>query len=95
VSSPHQKTEPFALDLLLTDDQRHAEWQIQLAEKQAFSNELVAIHGLLDDEDFDGILQADPYISGTNNRRSDKELAHMLDLIDNLPISDAGKEGSH
>jgi len=75
--------------------QRHAEWQMQFAAKRAFINEPVAIHGLLDDDDFDEILQIEPLVSGTNNRRSDKELARILSLIDNLPISDEGKEGSH
>lgn len=38
-------------------------------------------------------LQIDPLVSGTNARRSEKDLAKMLDLIDNLPISTAGKDG--
>ncbi len=47
------------------------------------------------DEDFDDLIEIDPYVTGTNNRRSDRELANMLELIDNLPISENGKEGSH
>ena len=45
------------------------------------------------DRELDEHLQIDPYVTGTNNRRSDKELSRMLDLIDNLPISDSGKDG--
>lgn len=45
------------------------------------------------DAELDEHIEIDPYVSGTNNRRSDKELARMLDLIDNLPISDSGKDG--
>ena len=57
-------------------------------------------HSLLTPADYDEIdaaldehLQFDPHITGTNNRRSDRELARMLDLIDNLPISTTGEEG--
>jgi hypothetical protein len=50
------------------------------------------IDALLTPEDHDEI---DPHVSGTNNRRSDKELAAMLDLIDTLPISINGKDGSN
>ncbi len=46
------------------------------------------------DEDFDDLIVVDPYVTGTNNRRSDRDLAKMLELIDNLPISENGKEGS-
>ncbi len=46
------------------------------------------------DEDLDDLIEIDPYVSGTNSRRSDRDLAKMLDLIDNLPISENGKEGS-
>ncbi|MBK1814999.1 hypothetical protein JIN84_05195 [Luteolibacter yonseiensis] len=56
----------------------------------------VEIHGLLSPSDWDD-LEADsliePFVSGTNNRRSDKELARVLDLIDNLPTSETGKDG--
>ena len=46
------------------------------------------------DAEIDHHIEVDPYISGTNSRRSDKELARMLDLIDGLPISDSNrKEG--
>lgn len=43
--------------------------------------------------ELDEHIVIDPYVTGTNNRRSDKELAQLLDLIDSLPISDSGKEG--
>ena len=46
------------------------------------------------DAEVDEQIVIDPYTSGTNNRRSDKELARMLDLIDSLPISESnGKDG--
>ena len=45
------------------------------------------------DRDLDEMIQVDPCVSGTNNRRSDKDLARMLDLIDSLPISTNGKDG--
>jgi hypothetical protein len=54
--------------------------------------------GLVDERDFDDIdelIEIDPYVSGTSNRRSDKELSKILDLIDNLPISSNGKDGRH
>jgi hypothetical protein len=72
---------------------RHAAWRMRLAQQEAFLTAPVEIDGLLSDEDFDDLLEIDPFVSGTNNRRSDKELARVLELIDNLPISDAGKDG--
>jgi len=85
---------PLALDLLLTDDQRrtvtvddHLHFRRSLATDDCGRDEI--------DRELDEHLQIDPYVTGTNNRRSDKELARMLSLIDNLPISDAGKEGPH
>lgn len=47
-----------------------------------------AIDRMLDEE-----IEVDPYVSGTNNRRSDRELNRMLNLIDNLPISTNGTDG--
>lgn len=46
-----------------------------------------------DHDEIDEEIQIDPFVSGTNNRRSDREFSRMLDLIDNLPISDSGKDG--
>jgi hypothetical protein len=45
------------------------------------------------DDDLDEYLQIDPYVTGTNSRRSDSDLARLLDLIDSLPVSTNGKEG--
>jgi len=58
--------------------------------RQQLARSLAAdpIEGLLDDH-----IQIVPYVTGTNSRRSDKELAKMLELIDNLPISESGKDG--
>ena len=64
--------------------QEHQEWQHSLLTPQDID----------EIEDFDDLIEIDPYVPGTNNRRSDKELAKMLDLLDNLPISENGKEGS-
>ena len=44
------------------------------------------------DDELDEHITIDPYVSGTNSRRSDKEIAHMLALLDSL---DTGKDGSH
>jgi hypothetical protein len=64
------------------------------------TNEPLAVDSLLTTSDLDEIdreldeqIEVDPHVSGTNNRRSDKELARMLELIDNLLISDEGKDG--
>jgi hypothetical protein len=62
---------------------RHAAFQKSLTNREAF------------DEDIDDLIEIDPYVSGTSNRRSDKELGKILDLIDNLPISISGKDGRH
>lgn len=35
----------------------------------------------------------DPLVSGTGNRRSEKQLNRFLDIIDNLPISTNRKGG--
>jgi len=45
------------------------------------------------DHEIDEHLVIDPYVSGAPSRRSDKELARILDLIDSLPVSSTGKEG--
>lgn len=45
------------------------------------------------DELLDERIEIDPYVTGTNSRRTDKELARLLDLLDSLPISDTGKDG--
>jgi hypothetical protein len=83
--------EPLALDGLLTEDERrpltveqHAAWRESISTPQAFDEV---------DLEIDRINVVDPFVSGTNNRRSDRELSRMLDLIDNLPISDSGKDG--
>lgn len=73
---------------------------ISVSDHHAIRREMLA--GLLHERDFDDIdlevdelIQVDPYLTGTNNRRSDKELARMLDIIDSLPTSSNGKEGDH
>jgi hypothetical protein len=45
------------------------------------------------DRELDDCVLIDPYVSGAPSRRSDKELARILNLIDNLPVSERGKEG--
>lgn len=47
-----------------------------------------------DDRELDEMIEVDPYVISTLSRRSDNELARMLDLIGNLPISDGGEDGS-
>jgi len=64
--------------------QRHAEWQMQFAAKQAFINEPVAIHGLLDDDDIDELLVTDPFNGDPPSKRKDSELARVLSILDSL-----------
>jgi hypothetical protein len=49
----------------------------------------------LTEADFDEIAEADSHVPGPSNRRNERDLARMLDLIENLPISENGKEGRH
>ena len=85
------KRSEVELDGLLTADERRT---VSVETHQAFRESLAKpsqfdeVDAALDEE-----IQVDPYVSGTNTRRSDKELARMLDLIDNLPISENGKGG--
>jgi hypothetical protein len=46
------------------------------------------------DRELDDCILIDPHVTGAPSRRSDKELSRMLELIDNLPISDSGEDGS-
>jgi hypothetical protein len=87
----------LVIELLATQDQRrtvsvagHHQWRESIASARPFDEIDREI-----DEDFDDLIEIDPYVTGTNNRRSDRDLAKMLELIDNLPISENGKEGSH
>jgi len=64
----------------------HHEWRESISSTRPFDE----VDLMLDEH-----IQIDPYVTGTNSRRSDKELAKMLALIDGLPISENGKEGSH
>lgn len=57
--------------------QRHAEWRIKLAQSQA------AVADPIDD-DHDDLLQVDPYSGDCPSRRSDKELARVLLILDSL-----------
>ncbi len=80
------------IEELLTADQRRR--PITVAEHQAF-RESISTPRYDDEIDaaIDEHLEIDPYVTGTNNRRSDKELAKMLDIIDNLPISTNRTDG--
>ena len=88
----YRERQPLEIEKLLTADQRRTvsngdfqEWRESIAGPDSKYDDL--------DRELDAHLQVDPYVSGTNNRRSDRELSRMLDLIDNLPISDSGKDG--
>ena len=63
---------------------RHAEWQQSLRHKGALSSAPVEIHGLLSDDDFDDLLEIDPYAGDPPSKRSDKELARILSVLDSL-----------
>jgi hypothetical protein len=76
------------LECSLTTDQR----RVSVDDHKAFRAGLSQAEPDVD-ADLDEHLQIDPHVSGTNSRRSDKELARMLDLIDNLPVSTNGKAG--
>ena len=71
--------EPLPIDLLLTADQRRL--NVALAASQPLNP--MPWHD----------LAIDPYVSGTNSRRSDKDMNRMLSIIDNLPINPKSKDG--
>jgi hypothetical protein len=81
--------QPLEIELLVPAHTR----RISVNEHQAFRESLTTNRE--DDEDFDDLIEIDPYVSGTSSRRSDKELNRMLALIDSLPISQPGKAGQH
>ncbi len=45
----------------------------------------IELDGLLTESDFDELIEVDPYNREPSSRRSDKEIARVLDLLDNLP----------
>jgi hypothetical protein len=78
-----KNTEPTVLDLMLTEDQRrpltvagHHEWRESLAAPARDFDEV--------DELVAEIPVVDPYEVHAPSRRSDKEVANLLDLLDNL-----------
>jgi hypothetical protein len=81
--------EPLALDLLLSEDERrpltvagHHEWRESISTPQAFDEV---------DLEVDRINVVDPYECHAPSRRSDKQVASLLDLLDNLETSNSGK----
>jgi hypothetical protein len=82
-------TEPLALDLLLSEDERrplsveqHAAWRESISTPQAFDEV---------DLEIDRINVVDPHECHQPSRRSDKEVASLLDLLDSLETSNSGK----
>lgn len=80
--------EPLAIDLLLTTDQRrpvsvagHHEWRESLTPDSRY-DEI--------DRELDDMIQVDPYECHAPSRRSDKELARVLSILDSL--NDRGAE---
>ncbi len=59
------------------------------------SSNRLEVMATLTEADFDEIAEADSHVPGPSNRRNERDLARMLDLIENLPISENGKEGRH
>jgi hypothetical protein len=78
--------EPLALDLLLSADERRP----LTVEQHAAWRESLAAPG----RGFDHIdaFVADPYEVHAPSRRSDKEVANLLDLLDNLETGNDRKE---
>ena len=56
--------------------QRHSEWRIKLAAQLAVADPI--------DYDQDDLLEVDPYSGDCPSRRSDKELARVLLILDSL-----------
>jgi len=79
------------VEMLATADDRRP---VSVAEHAAFQRAISRPTDRFDeiDAELDELTVIDPYVSGTNNRRSDKELARVLALLDSLGT---GKEGSY
>jgi hypothetical protein len=79
--------EPLALDLLLSEDQRRP---LTVAGHHAFRESLSAsrpfdeIDAFLEEQQDAQDAMSDPYAGDPPNRRSDKELGRLLDLLDSL-----------
>jgi hypothetical protein len=92
---PNAYRNPLEVERLLSENSLRrslaADRRVSVEKHAEFQRSLTT-HG---DDDIDDLVEIDPYVSGTSNRRSDKELSKILDLIDNLPISTNGKDGRH
>lgn len=85
--------EPLEVERLIPADKRRVTPDDQLHFRRSIATDERGVDEI--DREIDEYLEVDPYVTGTNNRRSDRELARMLELIDNLPISGDGKDGQH
>jgi hypothetical protein len=82
---------PLEIERLISADQRRT----TVADHDAFRRGLYTTdEPALDeiDDDLDDMAVADPYELHAPSRRSDKELARMLDLLDSLPTGNDRKE---
>jgi len=62
----------------------HSAWRTRLKQQESLLTAPVEIEGLLSDEDFDDLLEVDPYAGDPPSKRSDKELARVLSVLDSL-----------
>jgi hypothetical protein len=60
--------------------------RISIADHADFRKSLNSepLAGLLSDDDFDDLLDLDPYVPGAPSRRSDRELNQLLSILDSL-----------
>jgi hypothetical protein len=91
MSRPDHYRRPLEVEQLVSASKRRVTPDDQLHFRRCISTDERGVDEI--DREIDEHLQIDPYVTGTNSRRSDAELARMLELIDNLPISDNGKDG--
>jgi hypothetical protein len=78
-------TSPLEVERLLSEDQRrltvseHHSWQKSISSQRPFDEVDLYL-----DQDFDERVVVDPYECHQPSRRSDKELGHLLNLLDSL-----------
>ena len=69
--------QPLEIELLVTPDRR-----VSVAGHHEFREGLRAATD--DDMDFDDVIQIDPYAGDPPSKRSDKETARLLSILDSL-----------
>lgn len=75
--------EPLAIDLLLTEDERQPVTpEVHQSTRETLAQPVRACDDF--DDDFDDLLVVDPYERHAPSRRSDREVADVLAILDSL-----------